>query len=225
MSLPLPPSGVTRAKARGPPGFRFLVMKLCAKLTMSLLGCLGGTMLKRTVVTAGLFLLVFAVVAPASWAASPHFKRGGEPVCTISTSGSTATVTCTGSLAGLGNADLKINVTTAGFAVYQCQNNGGNTAPGQNRVLEGPTTTPTIIPSGEIKNGNLAFTATGTLTASSTVSGAAAGCPGANWTGVNPTLTGHEHLGELRAASRDAHPDHVLGEQSERLSGTVSLTC
>jgi hypothetical protein len=132
-----------------------------------------------------------AVTATTALAESPHFKKGGTPVCTISGSGTNSTsTTCTGSLAGLGGGDVTINITVSGFAVYQCQNQGGNTAPGQNRVLEGPSTTPTTIPSGEIKNGNLTFTTNpAVLSAPSTVSGAAAGCPNGNWTGVNPTLT------------------------------------
>jgi hypothetical protein len=78
----------------------------------------------------------------------------------------------------------------SGSAVYQCQNGGGNIAPGQNRVLVGPVTAPTTIPSDQIKNGNVTFTTNpAVLTAPSTVSGSAAGCPNANWTGVNPTLT------------------------------------
>ena len=41
-------------------------------------------------------------------------------------------------LAGLGNEDLNIHLSVSGFALYQCQNAGGNTAPGQNKVLAGP---------------------------------------------------------------------------------------
>jgi hypothetical protein len=92
--------------------------------------------------------------------------------------------------AGLGNEDLNLHLSVSGFAVYQCQNQGGNTAPGQNKVLEGPATSDTAIPADAIKNGNLRFqTNAATLTAAPTVSGATAGCPNSNWTGVNPTLT------------------------------------
>jgi hypothetical protein len=68
---------------------------------------------------------------------------------------------------------------------------GGNTSPGQNRVLEGPATSNTVIPADQIKNGNLTVTTVpgATLTAAPTVSGAVAGCPNQNWTGVNPVLT------------------------------------
>jgi hypothetical protein len=137
-----------------------------------------------------LMTAVAGVAATAALGASPHFKHGGTPTCTISGSGSSESVVCTGSLTGLGGGDLTIEVTVSGFAVYECQNHGGQTAPGQNRVLEGPVTTPTTVPGSEIKNGNLTFTTKpATLTAGSTVSGAQAGCPADNWTGVNPTLT------------------------------------
>jgi hypothetical protein len=67
-------------------------------------------------------------------------------------------VACTATLAGLGNEDLNVHLSVSGFALYQCQNGGGNTAPGQNRVLEGPATSDTAIPASAIKNGNLTFT-------------------------------------------------------------------
>jgi hypothetical protein len=48
---------------------------------------------------------------------------------------------------------------------------------------------PTLINSSAIKNGNLTFTTNpAQLSAPSTVSGSAAGCPSSNWTGVNPQL-------------------------------------
>jgi len=141
-----------------------------------------------------LFVLaaVFATAAlavSAALAASPHFKRGGTPVCTFS--GTTSIpVTCTGTLAGLGNQDLNLHLSVSGTALYQCQNGGGNIAPGQNRVLVGPATSDTAVPASAIKNGSLTFTTNpATLTAAATVSGATAGCPNNNWTGVNPTVT------------------------------------
>ena len=134
-------------------------------------------------------LAAFVLTSSAAFAASPHFKKGGEPVCTFS--GSTSIpVSCGGTLSGLGNNDLNIHLAVSGFALYQCQNGGGNTAAGQNKVLEGPATSDTAIPADAIKNGNLTFaTNPATLTADPTVSGAVAGCPNPNWTGVNPTVT------------------------------------
>src|SRR6266699_7149899 len=97
-------------------------------------------------------VLAGGMTASAALTSSPHFKRGGEPVCTFS--GTTSIpVTCTGTLAGLGNEDLKLSLSVSGFALYQCQNGGGNTAPGQNKVLEGPATADTAIPASAIKNG------------------------------------------------------------------------
>lgn len=146
--------------------------------------------MKKFLVLLVSFFLLLVVSAPSAQAASPHFKRGGEPVCTITASGSSTSTTCRAVLAGLGNQDLLATVSVSGFAVYQCQNNGGNIAPGQNRVLVGPSTTPTLIDSSAIKNGNLTFTTNpAQLSAPSTVSGSAAGCPGSNWTGVHPQLT------------------------------------
>src|SRR6266576_4949615 len=145
--------------------------------------------MRRFAIASLLAMLMLVLAVSVAFASSPHFKKGGEPVCTFS--GTTSIpVTCTGTLAGLGNEDLKLSLSVSGFALYQCQNGGGNTAPGQNKVLEGPATADTSIPASAIKNGNLTFTTNpNTLTAAPTVSGATAGCPNPNWTGVNPTLT------------------------------------
>jgi hypothetical protein len=180
--------------------------------------------MRRAVIIIVTALLAVIFIAPAANAASPHFKRGGSPTCTISTSGSSSSTTCTATMAGLGNEDVHIDTTVAGFAVYQCQNAGGNTAPGQNRVLEGPVTAPTDIDSDAIKNGNLRFvTNPAVLTADPTVPGAAAGCPNANWTGVNPTLT-------VTSVDLDIFQGGVLlfscsASNPNGLTGTVALTC
>src|SRR5437867_4161760 len=90
-------------------------------------------------------VLVSALSVTSALAASVHFKKGGTPSCTISGT-TTASATCTGSVAGLGGGDVGIDVTMGGFAVYQCQNpSTKQRPPGQNRVLVGPTTTPTTI--------------------------------------------------------------------------------
>ena len=169
-------------------------------------------------------LLAVGMTSTAALAASTHFKHGGEPVCTISGSSTSKSTTCTASLSGLGNGDLNITTTVSGFAVYQCQNGGGNIAPGQNRVLVGPVTAPTTIPSGQIKNGNVTFTTNpAVLTAPSTVSGAAAGCPNANWTGVNPTLTVTSI--QLKIAQGGVTLFTCTASNPNGLSGTVPLSC
>ena len=145
--------------------------------------------MRRLVIAFAYATLLLVALQTSAYAASPHFKKGGEPVCTFS--GTTSIpVSCTGTLAGLGNTDVGLNLSVSGFALYQCQNGGGQTAPGQNKVLEGPATSNQVIPANQIKNGNLTFTAgPATLAAAATVDGATAGCPNNNWTGVNPTLT------------------------------------
>lgn len=173
------------------------------------------------VLLAGLVAVV--VTATPATAASPHFKKNGSPTCTVSQSGSTSSTTCTATLAGLGGGDVHIELTVAGSATYQCQNNGGQLAPGQNRVLVGPTTTPTDIDGDAVKNGNLTFTTNpAVLSAPTTVSAADAGCPSANWTGVNPTLT-------VTSITLDIFQGgllfHCTASSSNGLSGTVALSC
>jgi hypothetical protein len=136
-----------------------------------------------------LMALALAAVPALAQTSGVHFTRNGDPVCTISGSGASQTINCLSELAGLGNEDISSSVTTSGFALYTCTNRGQNPAPGQNRVLEGPTTGTTVIPADQIKNGRVRVPGSVTLTADPTVSGAAAGCPNNNWTGVNPTLT------------------------------------
>jgi hypothetical protein len=174
----------------------------------------------------GLTVLIVAVAmsATAALAASPHFKRGGTPTCSFS--GTTSiSVTCSGTLAGLGNDDLVLRLSVSGFAVYQCQNQGGNIAPGQNKVLVGPATSDTAIPADAIKNGNLTFTTNpAVLSASPTVSSTVAGCPNSNWTGVNPTLT-------LTSITLDIFQPvttrifHCTASNSNGLTSPVTLTC
>jgi hypothetical protein len=168
-------------------------------------------------------LMLFTTVSAS--AASPHFKKNGEPTCTITGSGASQTVVCTATLAGLGNGDLTVEVTVKGFAVYQCQNKGGNIAPGQNKVLEGPQTVPTLIPSSAIKNGTVSFTTDpNTLTAAPTVSGQEAGCPNSTWTGVNPTLTITEI--DMTISQGGVVLFTCMSASSPTgLSGTVKLTC
>jgi hypothetical protein len=179
-------------------------------------------MVKRALILA---MALLAFNATAAFASSAHFKHGGSPVCAISGTGTNSTsTTCTASLAGLGNGDLTINVTVSGFAVYQCQNGGGNIAPGQNKVLVGPVTAPTTIPADQIKNGTVTFTSNpAVLSAPDTVSGAQAGCPNSNWTGVNPTLTVTSI--EMTIAQGGQQLFDCTASNPNGLSGTVPLAC
>jgi hypothetical protein len=178
----------------------------------------------RRIIIAVAVLFALSMSATAAFAASAHFKHGGEPVCTITGSSTSKSTTCTASLSGLGNGDLTLTTTVSGFAVYQCSNNGGNIAPGQNRVLVGPVTAPTTIPGNQIKNGNVTFTTNpAVLTAPTTVSGAEAGCPNPNWTGVNPTLTVTSI--KLTIAQGGVTLFTCTASNANGLSGRVPLSC
>jgi hypothetical protein len=172
-------------------------------------------------------VITAALTTTAAFGASVHFKKGGTPTCTITGSGtSTISTTCTGNVAGLGGGDIVIDVTTSGSAVYQCQNpSTKNTPRGQNKVLVGPSTTPTMISGDQVKNGNLLFTTEpADLSADPTVSSSVAGCPGASWTGVNPQLT-------LTDITLDFfQPEGTLvfscsASDPNGLSGKVTLAC
>jgi hypothetical protein len=180
--------------------------------------------MKRILAIAALAVSALLVMASGASAQSQHFKKNGSPVCTVTVSGASAGTSCSGVLAGLGNDDLLITLTTSGTAVYQCQNQGGNTAPGQNKVLIGPSVTPAFFDADEIKNGNLAFSLSNTLSAPTTVTAAQAGCPSNNWTGVNPvvTVTSIELVIEQPV---DTVIFTCTASNPNGLSGSVALTC
>lgn len=170
-------------------------------------------------------LFVFTAGLSAAQAASPHFKKGGSPVCTIALDGSTSSTTCRAVLAGLGGEDLLATVSVEGFAVYTCQNKGGQQAPGQNKVLEGPATTATPVDSDAIKNGNLTLETDPTvLTAGSTATAAEAGCPNNNWKGVNPKLT----VTSITLVIEQPEGTKIFecsASNPDGLTGTVALSC
>lgn len=178
---------------------------------------------------AGLIVAVVGWLAyvPAAWARSTptngaHFTNSGDPSCTLNAD---TTASCTAELAGLGEGDILITTSVGGTAVYQCQNKGGNVAPGQNKVLVGPETNPVVLPGGEVDNGRavlIGFTDE-PLEAPATVSGREAGCPNGNWTGVNPTVS-------ITSVTFSASQGGVLlfdcGAEGDNLAaGTVPLEC
>jgi hypothetical protein len=123
--------------------------------------------------------LIVSVTAAVVFAASAHYKKGGQPVCTASG----ATVTCsTGSVTGLGNFDVVVSLSFTASQGQLCHNPGNtNVVPGQNPAI-GTGGGSVSIPGSDIKNGNLivpSITGTATITASSAD---AAGCPNSNWT-------------------------------------------
>jgi hypothetical protein len=114
-------------------------------------------------------------VTSSAVGASPHFKKGGTPTC----SDTGTQLVCTGSLAGLGNETVFIDLSADAQGTFACVNPGGNESPGQNKVPFKVAST-TVIPSSDIKNGNLTFRAAAPLTPP-TATAEQAGCPNPNW--------------------------------------------
>jgi hypothetical protein len=90
------------------------------------------------------------------------------------------TLTATGNLAGLGNADVVVTLTALADATATCTNpgSGGTQPPGQNPApitVQGSE----AIPADEIKNGNVSFNVT-TVAPVSPIPGAP-GCPNPMW--------------------------------------------
>jgi hypothetical protein len=183
--------------------------------------------MRRLLVILAAPLFALAFFASPAQAQGEHFTRGGVPTCTITpivtATDTSQSVVCSGELAGLGNADLVLDLSVSGFALYQCKNQGGNVAPGQNRVLVGPAVSQTTIPASAIKNGRTKFTTNAAvLTAPLTVSAAVAGCPNNNWTGVNPVVT----VTDITLLITQTEPlFSCTASDPNGLFGTVTLTC
>jgi hypothetical protein len=106
-------------------------------------------------------LIAVAAAAAVSFTASPalatsgHFieNGAGAPQCTDIG----LQVTCTGKVAGLGGTTFEVTVAAPGIASVECENHGGNVAPGQDTAIDvagstGPQPTP--------RNGQAVFTIT-----------------------------------------------------------------
>jgi hypothetical protein len=126
-------------------------------------------------------LLALTVAAPTAFAANVHFK-GGDPV--LVDNGLTATIS--GALAGLGNQNVRIEVTATGSGTATCKNPSGKEAPGQNKIpltLGGSQT----ISRDEIKNGSVNFSVT--TAGPGAVTAKQAGCPNNRWTATVTNVT------------------------------------
>jgi hypothetical protein len=155
------------------------------------------SMFTRTTVHRVLIGLIVSATAAVVFAASPHYKKGGTPVCTTTFDSSTGQVTanCTaGSVTGLGNGDILLTINVSASQGQLCHNKGNpsNIVPGQNpAIANGSTAVP--IDSSQVKNGNLDFPAISTSATLVAGTWDTAGCPNSNWTVTlsgTPSITG-----------------------------------
>ena len=125
------------------------------------------------------FVVVLFAFAASLVAARPHYKKDGQPVCTIEEN----TASCgTGVVAGLGNADVRVTLSLGATAETFCHNPGNsNIVPGQNPA-EATGSTSLDLSADQIKNGTLVLPVISTTVTVSTPTPAGAGCPNDNWT-------------------------------------------
>ena len=131
--------------------------------------------MRREILAIMTALVVVASFTAPALANNVHIKSGP------SFTDNGLTLTASGSLAGLGNTDILVNLNATANPTATCTNpSGQNKPPGQNPAPVTVTGSESI-PASAIKNGNVAFTVTTSAPSPNPIPGAP-GCPGTSWT-------------------------------------------
>ncbi len=136
--------------------------------------------MRRTTITLLSLLALASICIVVVWAANVHYKKGPSVV----DNGFTATAT--GTIAGLGNGDVKVTLSFPdATGTTMCTNPGGNQAAGQNPATPAATSGSQLIT--KVKNGTVSFTVTTDIPQNPTPQ--AAGCPNGQWTAAFDNIT------------------------------------
>ena len=142
--------------------------------------------LRRAAIVLALAAVAVMASSTTAFAGSVHFKK---PLPTFSKDASSFAVTASGiNLSGLGNGDIKIDISATGSATALCQNPGGSSkVPGQNPVAVNVSGT-VFLPGNAIKNGSV-LGVTATTAGVPTPTTEEAGCPNSSWSVVGMTVS------------------------------------
>lgn len=130
-------------------------------------------MLKLNCTTIYSLCAAVALTAGSALAQSGHFVTGGANAPTCIDVGTQ--LECSGKVAGLGGTLFEVTVSANGLAIIECENPGGNVAPGQDTEIDtigttGPLPTP--------RNGHYKFD----VTTDEPIVPNTPTCPNSKWT-------------------------------------------
>jgi hypothetical protein len=169
-----------------------------------------------------LYLFVFLFLFIGSTmvlAGSPHFI--GSLSITF------GSLHVSGDLAGLGNTNVTVQLVAYANVTVQCQNRGGNTAPGRNPVAVSTSVTTSTTPDSNGR-ASISLIAQDPLTVSPlppSPSPKTAGCPNGNWT-VNGFVPGSTLWTRAQISVIDNATNAVLLQENYACTGTgAALTC
>lgn len=171
--------------------------------------------LRRAAIIVAVAVVTILATSSAAVAGSVHFKK---PAPTFSKDASSFAVTASGiNLTGLGNGDIKIDISAAGSATALCQNPGGSSkVPGQNPVAVN-VSGEVFLPGNAIKNGSVSGISA-TTAGVPTPTTQEAGCPNSSWSVVGMSVS---YTSVTLTISQDGNGNDAFFDQA---SATVVLS-